>query len=52
MEGGERHSQPYYVEDDLLDPYLTQNTRGRYIPILLAVLITQTHMICTVTKLL
>ena len=34
MEGGERPYQSYYGEYDWLDPELTRNTRGQYIPIL------------------
>ena len=42
MEGGERLSQPHSGEYDWLGPDLTRNTRGRYIPILLIVLVTIT----------
>ena len=45
LEDVERHSQLYSGEYDWLGPYLTQNTRGQYILILLAVLITPTCML-------
>ena len=44
MEDSGRRSQPYCREYDWLGPDLTQNTRGRYILILPAVLITPTRM--------
>ena len=47
MEDGERRSQPHSVEYDWLDPDLTRNTRGRYIPIFPVVLITTTPHVPT-----
>ena len=40
MEDGERRSQPHSVERDWLGPDITQNTPGRYILVLSAVLVT------------
>ena len=45
VEDVERLSQSCFREYYWLVPYLTQNTRGQYIPILQAVLITPTHMV-------
>ena len=45
MEDGERHPQLNYLEYDWLGPHLTRNTLGRYILILLEVLMTPTRMV-------